>query len=185
MLAERIGPAELLELAGRRACREFQVEPGRMPRLASILADDSDVEHSLLAASVEARHGPEGYPELWIRLSGVLQLACQRCLGRLNYPVELEYALTVVASDAEASAIAEPFDTVVMGPEGISVSRIIEDELLAALPMAPMHEASACEESEVSQRKLMDDVAGDPERTNRPFADLAALMGRDVKNRAD
>ena len=76
----------------------------------------------------------------------------------------------------------------VLGPDGLCVERVIEDELLAALPMAPAHSRDVgC----VVPGKRYDEApnsgrgAGNGGPVNRPFSDLAALMGSGTDQRED
>jgi len=130
--------------------------------------------HDLLHASsgslrYELRGVPEeqGRPALRLRLEGVLQLVCQRCLGALEFPFRIETALLLAATQSEIDA--EPIEA--EGPERIVAGRempvhdLIEDELLLAMPIAPRHERCAGQRAQ---------AAG---ATHAPFAGLRGLMG--------
>jgi uncharacterized metal-binding protein YceD (DUF177 family) len=79
-----------------------------------------------------------------------------------------------VRNDAEADGLADPFDSVLLEDGELPLRLALEDEILAVLPMAPLHEdAAQCGKSAAGPRG--DDQ---PARPNRPFADLATLMGR-------
>jgi len=114
--------------------------------------------------------GPEGFPVARIRVAGTIFLTCQRCLASVSWPVDVDVALTAVGSDALANELADPFDSVVLDEEGgLALRAAVEDEILAALPIAPWHDAEECGvalEQEQSPRQ------------SRPFAGLAKLMHR-------
>ena len=75
----------------------------------------------------------------------MLQLVCRRCLGALEFPLQLEVSLRLAATQAEVDA--EPLSA--EGPESIVADRkmqvhaLVEDELLLAMPMAPRHQDCA------------------------------------------
>jgi len=182
MPVERIGPAELLELAGQRHRRDIRIEPSALPRLANVLMHGSAIADQPLSASVRFQLGPERFPELMLRIEGAVELVCQRCLGALARRVDIECRLTVVGSEDDAAQVAEPYDIALMNPEGLSLYTLIEDEVLADLPMAPMHDALVdC--GQITE--LRADEASRVDPPGRPFADLAALMSEAAKRRAD
>lgn len=85
----------------------------------------------------------QGRPALRLRVEGTLPLVCQRCLGALEFPLHLEVALLLAATQAEIDA--EPLAA--FGPESIVAGRempvqtLVEDEVLLAIPIAPRHPA--------------------------------------------
>ena len=109
----------------------------------------------------------QGRPALRLRVTGKLQLTCQRCLGALEHPLRVGALLLLFGSESEIDAI--PVDA--EAPDGIVVTKempvrdLIEDEVLLAIPYAPRHEG--CQAGA--------EVAGAPRA--RPFADLRALLG--------
>ena len=55
----------------------------------------------------------------------------------------MEVALTAVTSEARADELADPFDSVLLDDDGGLPLRVaVEDEILAALPLAPRHDES-------------------------------------------
>ena len=182
MLAERIGFAELRELARRQDRRAFDVDPAALSRIAGMLAPGAQQATDRLRAVVEFGEGPEGLAQLDLELSGHLPLLCQRCLEPLQWPVQLQVRLTVLASEGDANRIPDPFDSVVLEAEGLHLATIIEDEILADLPMAPVHRGDrACQQSTAR----MVDSDGEQRSASRPFANLAALMRSGHEDRND
>ena len=117
----------------------------------------------------ELRGVPEaqGRPALELRIEGSLQLACQRCLGALEFPFRIENTLLLAASQAEIDAepiVAEGPERIVAGRE-MPVHDLIEDELLLAIPIAPRHEHCAERPSQA------------PGAKHAPFAGLRGLIG--------
>ncbi len=133
------------------------------PRLRDALHADAGA----LDYEVQGVPQEQGRPALRLRLAGVLQLTCQRCLGALEFPLRIEVSLLLAATQAEIDA--EPLEAggaerIVAGRE-MPVHDLIEDELLLAIPIAPRHERCAGGAAE-----------GAGERQS-PFAGLRGLLG--------
>jgi len=177
MLAECIGSAELLELAGRKASHSMRLRAMDMPRLACLLALPAAGDTADLSLKLSFLESPERFPEVRIEVQGSLALVCQRCLGPVSWKLELDVRLVVLDSEAELKEVPDPFDCVVMDQQGLRLAVVIEDEILAGLPIAPMHSAGRECGTEV---QLPQDAGenGEQSFTTRPFADLATLVGQ-------
>ena len=108
-----------------------------------------------------------GRPALQVQLSGLLQLTCQRCLGPLQYPLQIDAVLVLARSEAEVEV--QPVDPGspdrVLGGKEMDLGTLLEDEVLLAVPFAPHHEtcSGAGEERKGQSR-------------DSPFADLRGLL---------
>lgn len=106
----------------------------------------------------------------WLRLtgSGVVVLQCQRCLERIDFPIDFDSHLQLSADDVDAVNWSvdeldnDEFD-IIPGNQDLLVKDLVEDELILLLPVSPMHEACALPESDVISQKPS------------PFAVLAKL----------
>jgi uncharacterized protein len=110
-----------------------------------------------------------GLPQLQVHITGSLQLQCQRCLGQLDYSVDVRNTLLVVtrgAAQAEDIEDPEAPDSIESDPE-LVVADLIEDELLLSLPLSPRHAEGAC-------ASRLHELTGDG-RQESAFARLAAL----------
>jgi uncharacterized protein len=178
MLADHIGVPQLRDLASRSEQLTDSIRLGGMSRLASLLHSGADLTDKELIVRVEFLGGMQGFPEISGHLSGSLDIRCQRCLGSLNWPVDLDFHLVVVGSEADVDEVAEPFDAVIAGEHGVQLMEVIEDELLSSLPLAPMHTNVAnCETS--AELRIISDVSDNAvveNETNKPFGNLAALI---------
>jgi len=176
MLAERIGSSQLAEMSAQGASVATTLHPATLPRLAAIVAGDQVQPDGALDVGVEFGMGPESFPIVRVRVSGAIGLICQRCMAPVSWPLDLKVALTAVPSDSQADELADPFDSVVLDEEGgLRLRTAVEDEILAALPLVPLHHDGV--DCAMTVRR-----SGDPAvpagTVNRPFAGLAALMRR-------
>jgi len=86
--------------------------------------------------------GERRQSQLTLSVRGHLSLACQRCLGAVDFDLEIDNLLQLVPEGAELSQEELEDDTrdflPVDGP--LDVVALVEDEILLALPVAPRHE---------------------------------------------
>lgn len=171
MLAERIGPSQLAELSAQGARLTSRVRPGELPRLAAVAAATG--RGGGLDIEVALRKGPESFPIVDIQVRGSVPLTCQRCLRPVDCPVDLRVSLAAVPDEAAMDDLADPFDSVLLDADGsLRLRDAVEDEILATLPLAPLHaDAADCGELPTAQAQ-----APGPQM-QRPFAGLARLMG--------
>ncbi len=71
-------------------------------------------------------------------VTGELQLLCQRCGHRYGLPLDQDFELIMVDSDAEADLLPEELDAVTIGDRrSVHTVDLLEDELILALPLVP------------------------------------------------
>lgn len=120
-----------------------------------------------LAYDLLGQRDARGRPVLRLRVSGGLQLVCQRCLGPVQWPVQIDATLVLATSqeeiDGEPLTVESP-DRVLAG-KSLPVLELIEDEVLLALPYAARH--ASCELRHAEDR----------DARQSPFAKLGALLG--------
>jgi uncharacterized protein len=171
MFAERIGSSQLAELAAQGATLTGGLRAGELPRLAAVVARGAAVADEPLAVTVSFANGPEAHPVVRIRATGPLALVCQRCLGPVQWPVAVDVTLTAVPSESRAEELADPFDCVLLDGEGaLALREAIEDEILATLPLAPLHEDATCASG------IATSAAPARATVTRPFAGLGDLL---------
>jgi uncharacterized protein len=162
-------PAELLDLAmlvAQGSELEIDCELKSLARLAPLLREREGTAHGQLRF-----HRVAGAPAAEGRVSATLRLTCQRCMGELAIRIDVPCRLVFVAEDAADAAV--PADEELMTTHGgrISLAELVEEELLLALPLVPMHgEGTECSRRAVPQTPVAD------ERKQRPFAGLRDLM---------
>lgn len=116
-----------------------------------------------------------GHAEIWLHLTARLSLPmiCQRCLGPVDVPLEVDRAFRFVATEEQAEAqdeLAEE-DVLVLSRD-FNLHELIEDELLMALPVVPRHEVCP---TEVKLRVQDADFEAALAEKPKPFAALAGI----------
>jgi uncharacterized protein len=126
-------------------------------------------------AAAELRAGANGQMDVWLHLTAntSVSLTCQRCMGVVQTELEVDQWYRFVATEdiAMAEDDASEEDLLVMTPQ-FDLAEVLEDELLMALPLVPMHDE--CPESPVFSAGVID-LPADPADKPNPFAALAQL----------
>jgi uncharacterized protein len=144
------------------AIQESELIAEDLPRLAESAVAPLQAFH----AKVAGVRSPRGKPGLELWLSGRVTVSCQRCLKPLELELDPHAGFELERSEAQADAAGldeDEFWDAVVGSERFDLKQLCEDELLLAVPFAPMH--ASCEPVGATE-------AG--ERVS-PFAALAQL----------
>ncbi|MSR08014.1 MAG: hypothetical protein EXR82_00530 [Gammaproteobacteria bacterium] len=175
MGVERIGSAELKDLVAGGSTLDLVFPVASLARLAAL--SPSAGHETSLRASLTFQSGSAGHlqvdsqvqPQVQLRVAGAVDLACQRCLQPLVLPVAIEVLLTMVRSEEKAAELVDAFDTVLLEDGELAPAQVVEDEVLAWLPLAPKHS------DETSCGRDAGLISGE---MHRPLAGLADLLGR-------
>lgn len=171
-------PREFARLADMRAEFEYEIPVSELPGLPSEWAG------SQALVSAKVRFGRErGFAVADVVVRGKLHGICQRCLQPLQWPVDADSHVALVASEAEAGELPPEFESF-LAPEGrCELAALVAEEVLLALPIVPQHaEGERCVSAlaEVATPvSLAPDAAAGHGETQRPFAELRALLKRD------
>lgn len=160
-------------LAGEELLGHFE----RLMEQSQGLGGETFVTYS---ASGEMRTDAAGLDEPWVHLSAqaTLSLVCQRCLSAVDVAVGFERDFRFVASEhlAEVEDEESEEDVLVLS-KSFNVLELIEDELLLATPLVPMHEV--CPQPVKLQAADPDFEEPAQDKPN-PFAVLQQLKKKDV-----
>lgn len=129
--------------------RTGQALRGSLPLPGLTRLKDSLVD-TLGAVEFEVRgsHDARGRPILKLAIHGMLHLQCQRCLGALEYPLQVLNTLLLVAAGRSAAGDLDEEDTEWVEASGnLDVAALVEDEIILSLPFAPRHEEGACKQA--------------------------------------
>lgn len=141
------------------------------------LQPDSAVEWQA-CAELRAGSGPGPEADVWLHLeaAATVPLTCQRCMGVVITSVNVDQWYRFVATEQIAMAEDDESeeDLLVMEPQ-FDLLAVLEDELLMALPLVPMHEV--CPVIPQLSAGGSVEVTEASEKPN-PFAVLAQLKKR-------
>jgi uncharacterized protein len=161
-------------LSDGRVELEFAIPLSAFPRLPPQPASS---EAQIQGTARFRRAG--GFAVVDLEVHGNVQLTCQRCLGPMLQPVDGEAHIALVASETEAERVPPELEPV-RAPEGrIRLRDLVDEEVLLALPIVPLHESSEeCGEQLPPASSAREAEAADEGGVQRPFADLGKLLKR-------
>jgi uncharacterized protein len=171
-LPERVNP---YRLADQGRVLEGGYPLNLMPRLAEAVSEATGEASVRMAFSRSAA----GVALIEGHIKVVLALTCQRCLGRLDYPVEDTFRVALLPDEATASSLQEEYDAMVVEDE-LFIRDFIEDELMLSVPQIPRHERlEDCDEKMRTylQKEFENEAAVEGERKN-PFDVLSSLKSK-------
>ncbi|OZA46134.1 MAG: hypothetical protein B7X81_07365 [Hydrogenophilales bacterium 17-61-76] len=114
-------------------------EVAAFPRLAS------EFTQGTLFCRVTGRVNPRGSLSLQVKVSGEVDMTCQRCLSDMPYKVDMERTLYLARNEAEMERLdALPDSDAIQAGEVLSLVELVEDEVLLSLPVAVMHAPGKC-----------------------------------------
>lgn len=161
-------------------CQGFEgtIAIGKMKRLAASLTDTAG------EAQVVIQFGRDsaGLAIATGKVTAVLRLQCQRCLDPVEYSVNSEFVLGVVASLEQARTLPEDYEPLIADQGHVSLTELVEDEILLALPAIAMHthECAATRVRDSEYNAGPRDTAAVADKQN-PFAVLAELKEKITK----
>jgi uncharacterized protein len=160
---------EALAAEGATLDRRYPLD--RFSRLADMLVTaDGEV-----VARFHFLHAAEDIPACELSVEAVANLRCERCLESFRQPIASEARIAFVSEGTREDHVPEGFEAVTVDTDRLSLSGLVEEELLLSLPVVALHaEGTPCARRSAQDK---DDVqaAGEPE-THRPFAGLKELL---------
>jgi uncharacterized protein len=162
-------PLDADRLARGEAVIDFDVPLAELPRLKARIPG---IGGSVQGAVRFGRQSEFAVAEL--SLAGKARLQCQRCMQAMELPIESTTRVALILAEADAAEVPEELEPVLARSGSISVGELVEEELLLALPIVPLHEeVRDC--AVPAAAPLVAEDAAEPV-TQRPFEGLAELL---------
>lgn len=160
-----------LRLAQNGLKLDGQLLLNTMPRLAASLNSDEGVVEAQLAFDVDEI----GTPYMKGELTTEVSMICERCMSPMTVTLSVNCLLAMVISERKIDALAEHYDPWLLeNSDPVSLSKVIEDELILALPLVPRH-TKACLPKEVWSAGSDDSEVEEGNKPESPFAILSSL----------
>lgn len=135
-----------------------------LSRLREALAD----VRGLVEYELEFGRDALGVPFVAVRARAGLNLQCQRTLDVFEHPLDVDVRLGVIGHEREEAALPPGYEPLLVEDGVLEPAKVIEDELLLALPAFPVKPGS--EPPEEGQ-----EVQQVSRREDNPFAVLREL----------
>ena len=168
----------LFDLARTEGALHGQFAVAHLPRLCSLLArpDDQTVTWSLRGFNRD-RVGLHPQPMASLHVQAALRLTCQRCLQEMVHAVDETAMFRLVKDEPELTQeeLDAP-DEALAAQSPVDVRELIEDQLILALPLVPMHAVCPTAAPQVATEPRADEAP-----KQQPFAGLRDLLNAEKK----
>ncbi len=160
-----------IQLAERGARLTGTLPLKSMPRLAQASLDGAGDVHVDLSFE-------RGDGEKVFLMHGALRVrlhaTCQRCLEGMDLDLEASPWLILTRSGPPQDMLGDDPD-ILVADKPLLLSALVEDELLLALPMVPMHELGECPAKVYIAEKAVSEIKDVEPGKKSPFAVLSRL----------
>lgn len=165
-LPESIDP---FQLASRGERLEGTIAISAMARLAPSIQDNAGDIHVTLEFGLDEMR----QPMVQGTLSGTLSMTCQRCLEPMAQEIDTRFLLGLVKNEYQMKRLSEEYEPLLVTDNSVSLTSMVEDEILLSLPIAPLHAPEHCSQAVVTQ--TAQNTNAESEDRPNPFAVLKNL----------
>ena len=145
------------------------VERAQLVRLAESVIDIQDDVEAELSFGTDA----QGLTIMQGTAHTLVKLECQRCGDAFDHHCDVEFIYTPLSAKVEEEELPEAYEPIELDENGeIDLYELLEDELILALPFAPMHAEHECKRG--GMQMTWGKIEPADERPN-PFAVLNGL----------
>jgi uncharacterized protein len=137
-------PSELdaRKAAARGALVSGTLRPADMLQFRALLAGGEGT----VRAELDFSRDEEGRSLVRVVIDAEVEVICQRCLQPMEQRVQSDSTLAIVWTDEQARQLPRNLEPLVVAAQDVDLWRIVEEELMLALPAFSYHEAEACKE---------------------------------------
>ena len=148
-------------LAGQYALHE-------MHRLGELLHDKS----GKISFRLKFTHDDNSrVPFIMGDIQADINIICQRCLGCMAMKIERTVYLGIMERQDECLLLPDKCEPLILDEPSVALGKLIEDEVILAIPIAPMHEADDCPAT-----ALLEKISN--QNRNNPFSILKSLVDK-------
>jgi len=158
-----------IRLAKRGEYLAGQMDLRGMDRLLSMLVSGQGMLDVQLAFDID----DAGIRNIRGQIQTDVTVTCQRCLKPMDYALEADVMLGIIKHRDQADKLPDCYEPLLIEMDEVSLRDIVEDELILAMPVTPMHDKDECQSIAAYTRQDTD--TADKAKRKNPFAVLADL----------
>ena len=167
MVASLPDYVEPIRLAQAGTQIEGTLSTASLPRLTAMVGAQQGRLHARIDFGIDAQE----YKYVAANIEVDLTLQCNRCLQPMRVPIVTKVALAIVGTETDAEELPARYEPLIVVDDTVSVKEMVEDELILALPIVPVHAPKDCQAGTTT--------TGEDIPRENPFAVLASLKDRD------
>lgn len=161
---------EPYKLADRNITYQGNIALADLPRLHEVVASDE----ATIYVNVAFERGEQQQALMSIMLDATVCLICQRCLDAMTFSTSITCHYMFMADERGEVLLPEGYDALELGAKDpFDLKVLIEDELLLALPIIPIHELNECQQ--LVKLDEPEPIETDEAKRSNPFSILAQL----------
>ena len=148
------------------------------PRLPHFLIDDNQTDGNEVLINLKIFTEQSIDPKIKGSISVSLTMPCQRCLGPIEWQAETSIDFLIIESLNQNKTGLSSVNTIAVNSDGLSIEKIVEDEILSMIPMSLMHNKVAlCENNDTLGLFLaVSNKSSGKHQKNKPFSGLDKLL---------
>lgn len=146
-----------------------------MPRLRDLLSAADGLVTWSLHGEMRQRPGLPAQPIVTLRVQAGLSVICQRCLHEMQQAIDETVQFRLVLDEPELTQDElDAEEEALVARHPVDVGALIEDQLILALPLVPMHDVCTPGVQPQGSAPLPED--GQSGQRQTPFAQLRDLL---------
>ena len=148
------------------------------PRLSHFLIDNKQTDGNQISIYLKFFTQQSIDPKIKGSVKTLLTMQCQRCLGPIDWQKEISIDFLIIESLSQNKAGQSSVNTITVNAGGLSIEKIVEDEILSILPISLMHNKVAlCENNDTVGLFLgVSNKSNDNHQKTKPFSGLDKLL---------
>ena len=178
MFKKNLKLKDFSDFASKNYVLNLTIPAVEFSRLSDLILNDGGLEENHVSINLEFFTEQNDAPKLKGKIFSLLMLRCFRCFGPVGWQKEILIDLSIVDQSNQVQIIQSSINSISVGYDGVSIEKIVEDEILSMIPMSLMHKTVAlCENNDtLSMFLAASGKSDDDQKKNKPFAGLSKLL---------
>ena len=182
MFKQNLDFKEFLDLSKKNYSLQITNDADEYPRLSDIVVN-SNIQNNRVVSDIKISRGSSMNPRIIVTTDVEFALECQRCLGSLIWNESLNIDCEIINDDESSLSNEIHINRITVDEGGISIAKIIEDEILSIIPMSIMHKSiELCENNDTLSLFLSNNETKETlDKKKRPFSELSKILKKGKK----
>lgn len=140
-----------------------QLNIDQMQRLLALIESNQ----GLVNFELEFSRDDQGNTVIRGSVETTLDMLCQRCFKSMSFDLSGNISLQVVATIEASRECPDQFEPLLLEQDEVRLDELVEDEILLALPLSPLHDTPECHAEEAGNESAV--------KKENPFSVLKKL----------
>ena len=178
MFKKNLKLKEFADYASKNYVLNLTIPAVEFSRLSDLILNDGGLEENQVSINLEFLTEQNNTPKLKGKIFSLLTFRCYRCLGPVGWQKETLINLSIIDQSNQVKTKQSSINSISVGYDGVSIEKIVEDEILSMIPMSLMHKTVAlCENNDtLSMFLAASGKSDDDQKKNKPFVGLSQLL---------